>query len=351
MKINRLYPLVVLFLFFAGGCSKDILDIENTNNPDFEMVNATLTGETLESQAASMFNNYFLVNHHHNGMKPMMSTAADANTASHGNFGMWDASIEPRNVTWNNDPTYSNASHLNFMYSNTYTTILRAMEVIASIEGGVEAGENGVDNPRLLAFSNFMLGLSHMTLGHLYDKAFIVAPGRELEGTLDYTSPHEEVVAAAVEFLDNAISIAQSNSFSIPADWMGTTNDVSSADFIKLANTYAARTLSYASRSKAEDAQVDWPKVLSYANNGITENLVINLDASRWHTQAIGYLNVNAGWGQVDMRIANLMDPENQPAYWEDRADFPHPPASTNPLDKRILTDFTWLAGNGFRPE
>lgn len=343
--------MVVLILFVAGGCSSDLLDIKNTNNPDFEMVNATLDGASLESKAADLYRLYFVVNHHQNGMKPMMSTAADANTASHGNFGMWDASIEPRNVTWNNDPTYTNASHLNFMYANTYSTILSAVEIIAAIEGGVDAGVNGADNPRLLAFSNFMLGLSHMTLGHLYDKAFIVAPGAELEGTLDFTSPYQEVVEAAVDFLDEAISIATANPFVIPAAWMQTPADITSAEFIRIANTYAARTLSYAARNKTEDAQVDWNRVRSYADNGITSDLVIMLNASNWFVTGVSYLNIVAGWGQVDMRLANLMDPENQPAYWEDRPDFPHPPASTNPLDKRILTDFAWLSGNGFRPE
>jgi hypothetical protein len=50
------------------------------------------------------------------------------------------------------------------------------------------------------------------------------------------------------------------------------------------------------------------------------------------------------------MYVVNLMDP-TQPQHWDNDASFPHPPASTNPIDERLTTDFEFTASNSFRAE
>lgn len=351
MRLKIFYPLIALFLFVTTGCDDSLLDIENTNNPDFDAVNATITGESLESKASAMYRTFFLVNHHSSGMQAILSTSSDLVTASHGNFGMRDVSSEPRNGSWNNDPTYSNAGQLNFVYANTYSNIQGAMEIINAIDNGVQAGPNGSDNPRLQAFSYFILGISHATLSLIYDKAFVVGPGITLEGNLESTSHYNDVAAAAVGYLDKAIEITNANSFTIPGDWMGSNDPISSSDFVRIANSYAARTLSYVPRNKADVSKVDWNRVKTYADNGIVSDIVVQLNANgSWHANGVAYLANEPGWGQTDMYVIHLMDP-NQPQYWEDTPSFPHPPASVNPPDKRLLTDFIYVASNTFRPE
>jgi starch-binding outer membrane protein, SusD/RagB family len=87
--------------------------------------------------------------------------------------------------------------------------------------------------------------------------------------------------------------------------------------------------------------------VKTYADNGITADWNIVMDGtSTWYFEAGDYLTY-PGWGRTDMYVVNLMDP-TQPKHWDDSPTFPHPPASTNPVDQRLNTDFQFLASNDF---
>ncbi|MBK8088726.1 MAG: hypothetical protein IPK31_12705 [Chitinophagaceae bacterium] len=114
-----------------------------------------------------------------------------------------------------------------------------------------------------------------------------------------------------------------------------------------MCNTAAARILSYVPRNKTELAAVDWAKVKTYADNGITSDWKIVMDGtSTWYFEGGDYLTY-PGWGRTDMYVVNMMDP-TQPKHWDDVASFPHPPASTSPIDNRLNTDFEYLASNDF---
>lgn len=350
MKNIRIIPLVLLITCFVG-CDKSLLDVKYENDPGFDQVFAG--GEDVENLAAGLFNTWFHGNHHQDGgFHPILATAADLVTCSHGNFGMRDASSEPRNGAWNNSPTYTDASATEWTFDYMYSAISSANNIIKAINAGTNLGQDGADNPRAIAVAKFIQGIAHASLAFYFDKAFVVDENSVLEEDLDLAVPYHEVAAAAVAFLDEAIQIATDNSFTIPAAWLGTPEDVSSARFVQLANTYAARALSYTPRNKSDLAAVNWQQVKQYADNGIDSDFLIQLDGgTQWHVTMTYYITSANGWGQTDMYVVHMMDPDNQPQIWEDRPDFPHPPASTDPLDKRLLTDFDFVASNTFRPE
>ena len=111
----------------------------------------------------------------------------------------------------------------------------------------------------------------------------------------------------------------------------------------------AARILSYTPRNKTENAAVDWNKVKTYADNGITSDFAILQDSYvKWYFEAGDYLTFY-GWGATDMYTVNMMDP-TQPQHWDDSPTFPYPPASVNPLDKRLETDFSYEPSIWFNP-
>lgn len=345
-KVNKYLFFLALLTVGASGCKKNILDVPNENDPDFKKVYAK--GEDVENVAAGLFNTVFHGEHDFTGVQMMMAVAADHATCSWGNAGMRDMSWEPRNFGWNNSPSYGNGPVLKATYDKMYSAISTASLVIKAIDGGVKIGDNGAGNTRSLAMAHFIQGVAYGNLALLFDKAHIVDEKTTVEGTLETAKPYKEVAAAAIAYLEKAI--AESNStFTIPPNWLGAPAAISSADFKKMCNTAAARILSYLPRNKTELAATDWAKVKTYADAGITADWKVVMDGtSTWYFEAGDYLTY-PGWGRTDMYVVNLMDP-TQPKHWDDLASFPHPPASTAPIDQRLNSDFQYLPSNDFLP-
>lgn len=343
-NIKKLLFSAALLSAMMVGCKKEELEVANENDPDFLKVYAK--GEDVENVASGLFNTVFHGEHDFSSVEMMMAVAADHVTCSWGNSGMRDMSWEPRNFGWNNSPSYSNSGVLKSTYDKMYSAISTSNLVIKAINGGVNIGDNGVNNNRALAVARFIQGISYGNLALMFDKAHVVDEVTSVDGVLETAVPYADVAKAALGYLDKAIVLA-GNSFTIPGSWFGAPADISSADFKKMCNTAAARILSYMPRNKTELAAVDWPKVKTYADAGITADWKIVMDGTaKWYFEAADYLTY-PGWGRTDMYVVNLMD-NTQPQHWDDVASFPHPPASTNPQDKRLLSDFEYLASNDF---
>ncbi len=138
----------------------------------------------------------------------------------------------------------------------------------------------------------------------------------------------------------------------MPSNWVpGIT--MTSAKLGELANTAAAALLSYSARNKTDDAAVNWTKVGTYANNGLTYDFAPVMDDISWFTLYQTY-SVYGGWGQTDMRIVNMMD-SRFPARWTDANTWNTLPAPvtthTAGIDDRIFTDFQYLSSCPFRVE
>ncbi|MEI9910058.1 MAG: hypothetical protein WDO71_10505 [Bacteroidota bacterium] len=346
-KVTQFLFLVLLLSAAMVSCKKDLLDVPNENDPDFLKVYAK--GEDVQNVAAGLFNTVYAGEHSYSGVQMMLGVAADNVTCSHGNAGMWHMSSEPRDLAWDNSPSYSNRSQTKYSYDKFYSAVSTASNVIKAIDGGVEIGDGGVDNDRALAVARFIQGISYGNLALVYDRVHIVDETKTVDGVLETSSSYKDAAAAALEYLDKAIVLANT-SFTIPASWFGASTDISSAEFKKMCNTAAARILSYNPRNKIDLAAVDWAKVKTYADAGITTDwIVVNDGYTAWYDEAGDYLTY-PGWGKTDMYVVNMMDP-TQPQHWDNVASFPHPPASTNPIDGRLNTDFEFTASNSFRPD
>ncbi len=327
------------------GCN-DVLDVENTNDPDFLKVYAT--GEDVENVAAGLFNSYYVGSHAYTGVEMMLATAADNVSCSWGNSAMRDMSWEPRNNAWTNTPSYGNRGTTKNFFDKMYAGINTANNVLNALAAGVEIGSGGSGNARAQAVARFTQGICYGNLAMVFDKTFIVDEDKTVEPELDAASPYMEVAAAAVSYLEEAISISKSNDFTLPASWLGTESDLSNADFAKLCNTYAARIISYTPRNKTEMMAADWDKVKAFADAGITSDFnIVNDGYNNWYYEAGDYLTYN-GWGITDMYVVHLMDP-TQPQHWDDDPSFPHPPESTDPIDSRLFTDFAYVGSNWFQ--
>ncbi|MFA5245057.1 MAG: hypothetical protein WC380_07110 [Pedobacter sp.] len=347
MKRFKYIYAIALTLFLVQGCKKDLLKVENLNQPDFDKVFSN--GVALENLTAGLYNTIYNGEHMGSGVQPMLATASDNVSCSWGNFGMRDMSWEPRNNAWNNAPTYSYQSSTLNLWNNMYSAINTASDVLKAINDGVNIGVAGAGNPRAKAMCKFAQGVGYGNLAMVFDKAFIVDEKTPAKGsTLDAADPYTAISAQALIYLDEAIALAGSNTFTIPKEWLGTDKDYSSAEFKKLASTYAARVMSYTPRNKSQLAAVNWAKVKTYADAGITSDFIVIQDGyAKWYDEAGDYL-VYQGWGVADNYVVNMMDP-TMPQHWTDSPTFPYPAESTNPIDQRLKKDFEYIGSQWFQ--
>lgn len=345
--MKAIKSLVILSSLFViiEGCKK--LDVgKNPNEPDFEDVYSSAT--SVKSIAAGLFNTWYVGTHSFTYSPHMfLATAADNVTCSWGNQAMRDMSWEPRNA-WNNAPNYTYRGTTKNFFDYMYKTINTASNVMRAINAGLEIGTGGADNNQVKAFCKFNQGVAYGMLALFFDRAFIVDENITIpNAAVSTASTPAEVAAAAVGYLDEAIALS-TNSFTIPASWLGTPGDYSNTEFKKLCNGWAARILANMPRNKTQLAAVDWNKVKTYADAGLTSDFTIQQDGYvNWYAEAGDYLTF-PGWGKVDMYVVHLMD-NTQPAHWDDTPAFPTPPASTTPQDERIFSDFEYSSLNWFQ--
>jgi hypothetical protein len=172
MKKFKFIYAIALSLFLVQGCKKDLLQVENENQPDFDKVFSN--GEALQNLTSGLYITIYNGEHAGASIQPMLATASDNVSCSWGNFGMRDMSWEPRNFAWNNAPSYAyNASTLN-LWNNMYSSINTASDVLKAMGTGVNVGVAGANNARTKAFCRFAQGVGYGNLALVFDKAFIV---------------------------------------------------------------------------------------------------------------------------------------------------------------------------------
>jgi hypothetical protein len=268
MKLLKILPLAAVLLF--AGCSD--LDIVNPNNPDRERVLSDPSD--VESLISTSFRGYYNNAAQTNPNIPT-SVMAESLTGGFFDFAVFDVSGIPREV-WDNSSLNTRGALARFPWDRLYTVISNVNDGLLAIDGGLQIiGSGGNDNtPRARAFGKFVQGISHAYIGLHNDQALIVDENTDLE-TLDPTGfvPYQEVVAAGLSQIDEAIAIAQANSFQIPnsPDWINGVS-LSNQELIQLANTFKARILAYTPRSIEERDAVDWNQVIQLLDAGIQQD-------------------------------------------------------------------------------
>ena len=317
--------------------------------------------------AGDLFLTYWQVLKNYNiGMTAQV--AADQTTASWGNFAWLDMSDEPR-TEWNNHPRYPNEWLTRDVWEGFYRIIDRSNDALhAILVNGMQINE-GDDNEKVVATLYLMRGLAHGQLGMVFDQAYI----KDYEDTGEpFFSSWEDVILAGISDLQTAIGI--SDEASPPFTW-GTEvmpgHDVTSTFISQLANSHAARFLAQGSRAEWQNEWLDWTyeayswvDVYYFAENGLAVDFApvgdgLPWNGGTWYDLNIYYLRL-PGWGRVDMRVINLLDPEAPVRYPTDEEGLPlEPPqihaelepGESESADQRLYTDFEFLPDNNFVPE
>ncbi len=262
--MRRMKYLVCAAALVVAGCQE--LDIENPNEPD--RVRATKQPTAAESFVATSFRTWWPVAGHDDYPSWAFSTMAREITSGFADFGQLETSAEPRSA-WNNSPVNARSLVNERPWYFLYGTISSVNDALTAIDSGLVI----VDAPRTArtrTMGKFMQGISHGMLGLYFDKAVVVDEKIDLDTvSAPNFRPYPEVITASIAQLDEAIAMAAVANFTLPMEsWLfqAMTRD----DVVRLANSYAARFMTYAPRTRAERAAVNWTEVLRRANLGVT---------------------------------------------------------------------------------
>lgn len=346
MKTLKYLSLLIISALTIVSCED--LDVENTNDPDFTtaMSNAT----DVKGVAGGLYNTFYMTTSNYDGPALAMWTMADAGTCSWGNAGMRALSSEPR-TAFDNTATYGYASINSNFYSSLYSALSQANDVLTKtvVDGlTIEVTEGTDDTQMVNAMAYFVQGISLGYLGLVYDQSFIVTEYTDLNSNIPLSTP-ETVIDSALVRLDKCIAICNSNDFTISSSWIPTETSLDQDGLKALASSYAARILAMAPRNASQDEDVDWQAVYDYASAGVTTDFAPVADDVTWYNSYHTYANYS-GWGRVDMRIVNMLDPR-MPSTWPDNgfSDLPTAAtAETEGIDQRLLTNFQYLTSNNF---
>lgn len=327
------------------------LSVENLNEPNTKR--ALSSKADLENLAASLYRNFYIDTY---GTSPIsvFAVVADNATCSWGNYGMRATSSEPR-TAWDNTVSFPYEDVTSNFFDDMYANLSSASDVLRAIDEGTDFGSN---TARIEAWAKFNQAINFANVALTFDQGYIITedtPDSELLSPV--LVPSTDIAAKAKELFDEAIAIADANSFSLGDGYI---NGVSGDNVLlsQLANTYAARLLAYMPRTASENNNVDWSAVKSYASNGITSDFAVLMDDETWWNN-YQWIIAYPGWGRADMRLANMMYPDTKaggyPAHNPDGEDFPAPEeavVNADPeIDNRIITDFQHLSSNNFRAE
>lgn len=309
-KILKVFAIGSLALFGATACAD--LEVTNLNDPDASK--ALSSAGDVSSLIAGSYNAFFQGYNSYSGSGMFMSNAAFSHNAPWSNSGMEQYGRLPRVALVNDvaDNYYGNFTRIWF---HSYRAIAAAADGLKSLEDPDVADELGAaEVTRLTAFAKFTLGMAHSGIAMLYDRGFIV------DETTDLTQAQEPVeysamMAAGLGYLDEAIALANANSFTIPTAWIA--EDLSSDMFAKLIHSYKARYMAQVARTASERAALNWSSIMAEVDAGIDESYIMTYDWDiGWEAVVMGY-QAWYSWSQLSYWMYGMADQSGNYQRWE----------------------------------
>jgi len=298
--------LTALLVIGLAGCVD--LNVVNPNAADAGR--ALKTPGDVEALIAGAYSRWIQVQWY-DGPTMMMSNASGEHVAPWGNAGMEMYARIPR-IPTNNAAGAPNVGNLTYAWYQAYGAIAAVHDGLKQIASGtVNLGANR--NLRARAYGRYMQGLAHATIAVIYDSGFIY--DERIDPTTVRLRSHQEVMDSALSYFAQAITLAASDTFTIPASWMS--QDVSSATLIQLAHSQAARFRAALARTPAERAAVDWNAVRADANAGVTAdwNNVSDCNLGTFCDDALQY-RLAPGWQMQNNWVAGMADTSGRYQAW-----------------------------------
>ena len=315
-RYQRATWLVAAFgaLLGAAACSDDPLEVENVNNPDRNQV--LKLPRDVESLASRLYQNSHNATVGNTGgaggveqadgvYQPALTMGLE-NGSGLNNYGMGPRGQIPRNFIEN---SRGNAQSVgNFRdFRNLQNTARTAAVILERINTTGFTLGNAANDLRLRSFTWFGYGVALGNVALAYDSAAIPEPNQtEIAPLVN----DDSVMRAALVALDSAQRYATDATMpNIPAAWLAQSSDMPRADFVRLVRSYKARFRAQVARTPQERAAVDWALVIADATNGITNDLVMQLQpGAGWDYAWLIQHYVGSNWHQMVPLIVNMAD-------------------------------------------
>ena len=310
---NKLAPTVLALALLVGfsGCD---LQVENLNQPD--RARALAGPDDVETLIASSFLKVWEIGHYWRNANFAFGHMASRHTATWGNMGMNDLGREPREPL-PNTPSYRWAYVFEANWGDSYGGISAASDGIRAIDSGLEIGPGGERNARALVFARANQAILSCLLALWYDQAFIVDETTDLAGELE-TVDYNAVFSYAMGKLDEAESAARGASFTLEDSWING-NAWSNNDLADYLVGWKARCAANLPRSDAEAAGANWSQIISNAQNGIRDVVVLGEDsssASPWFDGLKSLMQENNTWHRMHMDWVGMADQSGEYQDW-----------------------------------
>jgi hypothetical protein len=256
-----------------SGCA---LPVENHNQPDRQRIYSDPS--TIAASLTGAVRTW--VNSRQAGAPALLlSTLADSYTAPWKNFDMFPYSSEPR-IAWANVPGGANGDDQEVLergWYGPYSAMATANDILRAIRGnGVSLDEPGGSQTatrRAETVSVMLQGTVLAMIALNYDSGFVAT--EETHPTEFITLPvlsRQQLRDTALARFEEAIRLAEANPFTTVPEWLGVGGGptYTSAQLVQLIRTMAAELLAMAPRNAAENAQVDWARVVALASGGLS---------------------------------------------------------------------------------
>ncbi|SHF07089.1 Starch-binding associating with outer membrane [Fodinibius roseus] len=273
MKYLKLVTSLMVITFCTLGCTD--LSVDNEMNPNTE--EALSQVEDIEALVGNQFRQW-VQGVQNRGVNDRMTLMGLEMTNG---YSFVSDYLKFPQEPFNNSSSYRYNNIVTSPWSNLYTAISSSNDGLEAIDQrGMELATEA-ETQRMRAFAKFIQGMSYAFLANEFDQAILIDETNDLENFEPELHPYQEVLNFALGKLEDARSIAQQYSFTLPNEWI-LGNPLTSEEFVRLINSYEARFILQNARTPDDRDNVDWQRIRQLIENGIEEDLIIEADGSVW---------------------------------------------------------------------
>jgi hypothetical protein len=314
--------VVVAATIVAVAC-KDVLGVNNPNNPNVAQVLATATDIEAVFAQGFLQLGYTTSGVHTNNLAPQLNAMSLENYGNVANFDMVYRAAIPRKFIDNSvNNSGSDVHYADFQNMQKLArTIANAITALDQFTGAGHTLGSATQNARARAWGFFELGLALGNTALFYDSAAVVYPATPTVGPPQPLVGHADVMKAALGDLDSALTVARSSAVTgaptgFTSTWINGTS-VDQPTFIKIVRSFQARFRAGVARTPAERAAVDWNQIIADATNGITADLVVQMSAQAgWRQREVENAYRYQGWGDASMMYLGMADSSGAYDAW-----------------------------------
>lgn len=340
---NRLPVLALL----AAACAGE-LDVENPNAPDAER--AFSDPATISAVAGGTIRTWLIARQHMNS-GGLLNTMADGTTASWNNFNLRRYTDEgnlgagdcPVRCGWENNITSTFYFNLETYWYSYYSALSSANDALTAIRVNNVVITDERTTRMVETISVMMQGIVYGNIALNYDQGFVVDETTDLSDPLALPIvTREELRDAAIAKLDEAHQLASANSFTTPPTWTGLTSGIpyTNIQIAQLIRTLQAEILAHFPRNGAENNQVNWGQVATFASQGVSSGAAYDFgmfqDFNVWYDYHKIWSNSDQ-FMRVQTRLAAKITAGPDPAKVH-KTPWPGPPGNPQPdaFDDRV---------------